>query len=233
MADRKKSISLWSVIKTIILIAFLMFAYHIYKENNFNDFKKAKADLTISNFKRDSEIKYSDTDSYKIESEEFNDIVFYQKIELKPYTPYRVTCMVKTQDIKTENESFVGGAHISIVDTVETSKSITGTNDWQEIELLFNSKNREQVEIGFRLGGYDDKCTGTAWFSDFKIEEGIKEEDTNWNFACFVFPNIDVTLNDGTEVRVTMTPNDIRLMEENIRRFGSSCTTLSRKSNEC
>ena len=41
-----------------------------------------------------------------------------------------------------------------------------------KIEMIFNSKDREEVDIGFRLGGYLGNCTGTAWFSDFTFEEG-------------------------------------------------------------
>lgn len=51
------------------------------------------------------------------------------------------------------------GAHICISDTVEKSDNVVGTKDWTEISFYFNSKNREKVDIGFRLGGFDDLCT--------------------------------------------------------------------------
>ena len=73
-----------------------------------------------------------------------------------------------------------GGAQISIVDSVESSKSIVGTNDWQELEFLFDSKNRDTLEIGFRLGGNGTNSKGIAWFSDFKLEEGIKNKSNNY-----------------------------------------------------
>lgn len=222
---KRKSISSW--ISTIILIVFLLVAYNIYTLNNFNEFKKAKNNMSISSFTRDKQVKYSDTNSYKIESEDFNDVVFYKKIKVNPYTPYKVTCMVKTQDVMLDEELSLGGAHISITDTVERSRSIAGTNDWQKVELLFNSKNREYVEIGFRLGGYEEQAKGTAWFSEFKIEEGIADDTTNWKFACFIFDSIDVTLVNGQNIDITMTPNEVKLMEENIRRFQNSCQELS------
>ena len=71
--------------------------------------------------------------------------------------------MVKTQDIVTTKEVSNAGANISIADTVEKSKSITGTSDWQKLEFIFNSKNRTSVKLGFRLGGYDDNCITRKW----------------------------------------------------------------------
>ena len=73
---------------------------------------------------------------------------------------------------------FLGvGAQISIIGTTEKSVAITGTQDWQKIEMIFNSKDREEVEIGFRLGGYLGQCTGVAWFSDFTFEEGTLSQN--------------------------------------------------------
>ena len=106
-----------------------------------------------------------------------------------------------------------------------------GTNDWQELELLFNSKNRTSVDIGFRLGGFNDNCTGTVWFSDFKVESGISNTDTNWNVACFIFPNIDVVVNAKNEnknVKLSMSQTDIQDIKDDMERFKNSCRELSK-----
>ena len=50
----------------IILLILLYFAYKYYQSNNFNDFVRSETNLYTSNFKRDSEIKYNNTRSYKI-----------------------------------------------------------------------------------------------------------------------------------------------------------------------
>lgn len=191
---RKKSL-LERIIYFIILMCLILVLYKLYdryKINNFNDFVRTEYKPYTSEFIRDNDIKYSDKSSYKIISKEENDAMFYKTIQVTPNTPYKVTCMVKTQDVKTSKEVSNGGAHISIADTVEKSKSIIGTNDWQKLEFIFNSKNRTSVDIGFRLGGYDDNCIGTAWFSDFTIEVGSNNTDTNWNVACFVITNTKV-----------------------------------------
>ena len=88
------------------------------------------------------------------------------------------------------------------------------------------NKNREKVEIGFRLGGYLGKAKGEVWFSDITIEEGISEENTNWNFACFFFKNTNVTINQK-EIKLTINSNDISTITDTIHRFETSTQELS------
>ena len=92
--------------------------------------------------------------------------------------------------------------------------------------MCFNSQNRTSVKIGFRLGGNSGKAKGIAWFSDFKIEKGIKSEDTTWNVACFIFKNIDVTINNE-RYQFTMSSSDIQSVKSNMDRFKTSCKKLS------
>lgn len=223
------------IICITILIFLAVKLYQKYELKNFNDFVRTEYIPYTSTFTRDNDVKYSDNNSYKIISEKENDAMFYKTITVVPNTPYKVTCMVKTQDVKHIKEVSSSGAHISISDTVEKSKSITGSSDWQKLEFIFNSKNRTSVNVGFRLGGYDDNCTGTAWFSDFTIESGSQSTDTNWNFACFVFENTDVTIDkNGQKSKVTLNMNtiDVASMRQNIARFKTSCEQLSaRKMN--
>ena len=92
--------------------------------------------------------------------------------------------------------------------------------------MIFNSKNREEVDIGFRLGGYLGNCTGTAWFSDFTLEEGTLNESKNWKFACFIFENTDVIVNEK-EIKLSMTDTDVSDIRDTINRFESTVTDLS------
>ena len=172
--------------------------------------------LHTSEFKRDSEVKYSKTNSYKITSNNENDATFYKKVKVQKNMPYKVTCMVKTENVKPEGDISGVGAQISI----------TGTQDWQKIEMIFNSKDREEVDIGFRLGGYLGKCIGTAWFSDFTFEEGTISQNNNWKFACFIFENTDVVLN-GKEINISMSETDINDIRDTIKRFGANIKDLS------
>ena len=219
-------IKIVNITSWIIIIIILILAFNFYKHNNFNEFIRSEMNLHTSEFKRDSEIKYSKTDSYKIISNTKNDATIYKKVKVEKNTPYKVTCMVKTENVIPENEISGVGAQISIIGTTEKSIAITGTQDWQKIEMIFNSKDREEVEIGFRLGGYLGECTGTAWFSDFTFEEGTLSQNNNWKFACFIFENTDVTIN-GKNVKLSMTDTDVSDIRDTMRRFRSTIREIS------
>lgn len=228
MGIKKRSIlsRIITVIFVIILLVILKHFYGIYKTNYFNDFTKAEFNIGTSSFVRDDNIKYSKMASFKIESPNYNDAIFYKKMKVIPNTPYKLSCMVKTKDVITQKEGTICGAQISIVETVESSKVINGTQDWQKIEIQFNSKNREEIEIGFRLGGNEDNCKGTAWFSDFKLEMGIYTKDTNWNMVCFILKNVDVNVNNKN-VKLSMTADDINYIKQDMERFKDACKTLT------
>ena len=55
--------------------------------------------------------------------------------------------MVKTENVIAEDDISGVGAQISVIGTTEKSVAITGTQDWQKIEMIFNSKDREEIEI--------------------------------------------------------------------------------------
>ncbi len=219
-------IKIVNITSWIIIIIILILAFNFYKHNNFNEFIRSEMNLHTSEFKRDSETKYSKTDSYRITSNTKNDATIYKKVKVEKNTPYKVTCMVKTENVIPENEISGVGAQISIIGTTEKSIAITGTQEWQKIEMIFNSKDREEVDIGFRLGGYLGECTGTAWFSDFTFEEGTLSQNNNWRFACFIFENTDVTIN-GKNVKLSMTDTDIFDIRDTMKRFRTTIREIS------
>lgn len=217
-----------SFIFMIIMIIIIYMLFGIFKSHYFNGFVKAETTVGISEFKRDSDVKYSEYDSYRITSPTQNDAAFYKEIQVEPNTPYRITCMVKTENIKPSAINTDGGACISIIEQPEISKSITGTTDWQKVELMFNSKNRTSIKICFRLGGNSGTAQGTAWFSDFKLEKGLNIEDSNWNVACFIFKNTDVEIN-GERMNFSMSTSEIEAIKSDMEKFKSSCTSMSER----
>lgn len=226
MSKKTKGSKIVNFIFTIVILAILFKLYGVYRKYNYNEFTKAESNIGITKFTRDSKIKYSKEDSYKIESQEYNDAIFYKKIAVKPNTPYKLSCMVKTQDVENEGNKHGSGAQMSIVSTTESSESIVGTSNWQKLEFIFDSKNREELEIGFRLGGNSSNSKGIAWFSDFKLEEGIKDNSNNWNVACFIMENVDVIINNEN-VKLSMSRTDIESMKDNMERFKNSAKELS------
>ena len=228
MNKKKKSTfsRIFNFIILVILLIVLYYAYEFYQSGNFNDFVKSETHLYTSNFRRDNEVKYSDKKSYKIESTEFNDAMFYETISVEKNQPYKVTCMVKTKNVIAEEEKSGVGAQIAIEGTTERSVAISGTKDWQKIELIFNSKDREKINLGFRLGGYLGDAKGEAWFSDFTLEEGIADNDNQWKFACFIFETKDVNIKDN-QIHLEMSQTDISDIQHTIDRFESACEEMS------
>lgn len=165
MSNRNKVLG--NIVFCIFILIVLVIFYYSFERYNYNDYQKSEYYANKTEFTRDSKVKYSNNNSYKLYSEEFNDAIFYKTIKVEKNTVYKVTCMVKTENVKTEKESSIAGAQISMVDTTERSKSIIGTSEWQKLELLFDSKDREEIKIGFRLGGYDDNCTRNSMVFKF------------------------------------------------------------------
>ena len=228
MEENKKkiNISFKKIITVIIMIGFLIFSWNYYQKNNFNEYVKAEYNLGSSRFTRDSVVKCTEDRSYKIESENYNDAMFFRTIDVKPNTPYKVTCKIKTENVEAEDKNADVGAHICLNNTFEKSDNVIGTTDWQEVEFYFNSKNKQQVDVGFRLGGAEGNAKGTAWFSDFKIEAGIADTSNQWNFLCVVFDYVDVDVN-GQNVKLQLTAIDKDDITTCMRRFKSSMEEMS------
>lgn len=221
-----KNNKLWSILKFVLMVILIFILFSIFKSHYFNGFIKAETTVGISEFRRDNNVKYSDMDSYKITSPSQNDAAFYKEIKVEPHTPYRMTCMVKTENVIPSAVNTDGGACISIIEAPEISKSITGTNDWQKVELMFNSNDRTNIRIGFRLGGNSGKAKGTAWFSDFKLEKGLVTEDSNWKVACFIFENTSVEV-DGQAMNFSMSTVEMETVKDDMEDFKYSCKKLS------
>lgn len=213
-----------------IAIYVLIQVYGIYKQKNMNDFIRAERNLYTSKFSRDFETTLGKEGSYKIESGKDNDAMFYKTIDVKPNTVYKVSCMVKTESVVPANANTGGGAQISLEGTIERSDYITGTQDWTELTLYFNTKNKTSVNIGFRLGGYDDMCSGTAWFDNLKLEKGIVDTSNEWNFVCFIFENVNVNLDENGSINnynITMSQEEKNEIKSNMLRFKRSFEEFS------
>ena len=156
--EEKKKIKFKTIFNIIFIAVVLIVGYNIYKKYNFNNFTKAEHTLGIAKFERDSNVKISDSDSYKIINDEYNDAMFFETVDVVPNTSYKVTCKIKTENVQSKNENTDSGAHICIADTIEKSDNVTGTTDWTDVTFYFNSKNKTQVDVGFRLGGFEDDC---------------------------------------------------------------------------
>ena len=215
-----------NIISNIFTILIIIIAVLIYSKYDFNYYTKGVEEKEKTLFSRDSQEKYSTSKSYKIENKEENDAMFYREIEVKKNTPYKVTCMIKTKNVQSLDQVATSGAQICLKDTEEHSVVLTGDNDWTQVDFLFNSKNNDTVEIGFRLGGNYQQASGTAWFADLKIEEGIRDESNYWNFGCFILDNISVTV-EGKIINTQMSSYEKSLVTTNMQRLQNSIKIMS------
>lgn len=103
---------------------------------------------------------------------------------------------------------------------------MTGDKDWTQVEFLFNSKKENKVEIGFRLGGNLTEASGTAWFSDIKIEKGVSDGSTTWNFGCFLLNNADVIINNE-EIKVSLSEDEKATIRRDMTRLEKSIKEMS------
>ena len=237
-SGEKGRIKISFIINIILVIIAIIITYkmwHIYRINDFGDFLKAEYTNGKTEFIRDDTIKYSHKYSYKIQSQEFNDALIYKTIEVEPNTVYRVTTKVKFENVENQKEESEGGVNIGIMDTTEKSDSLLGSGEWQTLSFQFDSKNRTSIDLAFRLGAYDDNSKGTVWFSDFTLEEGVRNTNKNWNFICLIMKNLEVDVEkNGTTIKTKMSlsPSEISLIQDNMKRFQTSMKEMSRKFDD-
>ena len=219
----KKVIS--RIFSLIILVGLITALVYIYNKYYFNDFIKANENKGETSYYRDSSQKYNGQKSYCIENKDYNDALFFKKISVKKDTPYRITCMLKTENVESDKPE-TSGACISIMGTADQTIPIQGTTDWQKVTLLVDSKEQDTLDISFRLGGYDGYSKGKAWFSDIHVEEGVKDETSDWNVVCFLIDNIDVNV-EGKQYTYSLTQEDKDLLKDNLKRFANTVESFS------
>lgn len=102
-------------------------------------------------------------------TENDNDISFTQELIVQPHTDDLLSGWVKTEDVKIVQEGGKVGANLSLLESTERSSSLTGTNDWTYLTLMFNSQDLTTFRAGARLGHNGSTCTGKVWFDDLDL----------------------------------------------------------------
>ena len=221
MGNKKKK-----VFSRIFIIIVIIIAIVIYRKYDYNFYMKGIAEAGKTTFSRDNSVTTNNKRSYKIENKDYNDAMFFREIEVTPFTSYKISCYVKTEDVKQYEDVSTAGAQIILKDSEEHSEVISGSTEWKKLEFCFNSKNNKTITVGFRLGGNGYKVKGTAWFSDIKIEQGFQGEDSTWNFAVFIFHNIEANVNNNL-IKASLEESDIYNLQDCIRRTQTSIAQMS------
>ena len=233
MSKKRKKRMIYNFLYRLFFVLFLgviiLGTYLFYETFYFGEFTKAQTNKTGTNY-------YRVDDAFCLENVEFNDSLIYKKIDVEKNTAYRITYKVKTENVVGfyNNEEiddnlcyrYQIGAVAAILNTTESSEAVTGNTDWKEMSFIFYSKNRNEIKLCFRLGGYRGEAKGKAYFKDFKLEKSIKTPDKNWNVVCFNIENVDTTL-EGIKYRLSMTEEDKKLVKSNMNSFKNTMEDFS------
>ena len=94
-----------------------------------------------------------------------NDARFYQEIDVRPSTLYRLRAVVKA------NAQEGKGANISVDGVYAFSDCVYDTGDeWQEVCLYGRTGEKQtRLTIFIRLGGYSGESIGEAWFGSASV----------------------------------------------------------------
>ncbi|MFZ9023095.1 MAG: c-type cytochrome, partial [Litorivicinaceae bacterium] len=108
--------------------------------------------------------------SVQITSENGGDLSWATRVRVKPHTDYRLSGWIKT-----ENLVKIRGARGAMFNIHELqdpvaggTPAISGTKDWTQVELTFNTGALEVITLNCLYGGWG-RCTGTAWFDDVSL----------------------------------------------------------------
>jgi len=123
----------------------------------------------------DSGESHSGGKSAKITNYEPNDAKWIQTATVEPYTQYRLSGWIKTENVAHTAETEDAGANLSVYSLPHLrvftyGGALLGTNDWTYVSLTFNSGEIAELIIAARLGYMSGITTGTAWFDDLRLE---------------------------------------------------------------
>lgn len=101
-----------------------------------------------------------------IASEGGGDIAWTASVPVEPYSVYRLSAWIKTENVKPSNGR---GALINLHGLETATKALTGDNDWTRVDTTFQTDEQDSVQVNCLFGGWG-LATGKAWYDDVQIE---------------------------------------------------------------
>lgn len=186
-----------------------------------------------SAFSVDSSV-HTDSSRYsiKIQNKDYNTAYVEKTFQVKPFTTYRFSAMVKYSgyalDPKAEVKS--SGACIGKAYSYENS-GYTTNKGWKQLEFFFTTGKETTYNLCLQNGIYNGNCKGTAWFSDVRLEKA--ELTTNWEILAVVFRNIDATAKNSVgktlKNKATLSADDEKSIKRALNNLKTSLPELSGK----
>jgi alpha-N-arabinofuranosidase len=105
--------------------------------------------------------------SVMIASEKGADVAWHTKRPVEPFSTYRLSGWIKTDDVKPAGGR---GALLNLhgMQGVATP-AVTGTREWTQVEVVFDTGEQDHVWINCLFGGWG-LATGAAWYDDLQLE---------------------------------------------------------------
>jgi alpha-N-arabinofuranosidase len=94
------------------------------------------------------------------------DAAWHFRVPVKPYSKYVLSGWIKTQNVVPTTGL---GALLNLHSREEKSEAVSGTSDWRQVRLEFDSGADESVQVNCLLGYYG-LAKGIALFDDVKLE---------------------------------------------------------------
>jgi alpha-L-arabinofuranosidase len=116
--------------------------------------------------------------SVAISSTDGADIGWQQQVAVDPHATYRLSGWIKTQDVQAASgDARRGrGALLNVHNIQPTAtRAVTGTRDWTQVDVVFETGVHETVQINCLFGGWG-LVTGQAWFDDIRLELLSRED---------------------------------------------------------
>jgi alpha-N-arabinofuranosidase len=106
--------------------------------------------------------------SVMISSTKGADAGWHTTVPVRPNSTCRLSGWIKVQDVATVKGGRGALLNLHNIQPVAT-KALTGTQDWTRVETVFDTGNRDTVQVNCLFGGWG-LATGRAWYDDLRVE---------------------------------------------------------------
>jgi len=102
-----------------------------------------------------------------------NDVRFNQEITVEKNTHYNIRCDIKTENHKLYQDKTMGAGFFITAGNLAffSDTLLTGTTNWTNVQVNFNSYNHDFVTITLHIGYICNTNTGIVWFDNLKISK--------------------------------------------------------------
>lgn len=111
----------------------------------------------------------SDTRILMIASDTLTADRWYRSVAVKPFSEYRISGYIKTENVRGENENAGAGFRLGAI-AMEKDTLFRKDNDWTFVEIPFKTGANDAVMIECLLGK-SGKASGIVYFDRMRIEE--------------------------------------------------------------